>query len=129
MPKKILIVDDEKETVSFLEKGLIHRGFKVVTAFDGLQAKEKITAEKPDIVLLDMVMPHMGGMEVLKWLRQEEKSKTPVIIVSAKGEIDDLKEGYDCKADTYLVKPITIDEIVQAITVMFSVQADDGQKT
>ena len=126
MPKKILIVDDEKETVSFLKKGLIHRGFDVATAFDGVEAKEKITKEKPDIILLDLIMPRLGGLEVLKWLRQEEKSKIPAIIVSAKGDMADLKQGYNCAADIYLVKPITIEDILQAITVMFSVE--DVQK-
>lgn len=124
MPKKILIVDDEKETVSFLEKGLIHRGFDVVTAFDGVQAKEKITKENPDIILLDLVMPRLGGLEVLKWLRQEVKSKTPAVIVSAKGDMTDIKQGYDCAADTYLVKPVTIEDIMQAIAVMLSVEVD-----
>jgi len=70
----------------------------------------------------------MGGLEVLKWLRQEEKSKTPAIIVSAKGDVADLKQGYDYAADTYLVKPITIEDITQAITVVSSVEVETEQK-
>ena len=125
MVRKILIVDDEREVVEFLQKGLVKEGFCVVSAFDGLEAKRKIKDEKPDLILLDLVMPGLNGWEVLKWLRQEEKLSTPVIILSAKDALSDMKQGYQLKADTYLVKPININDVVSAIDLVCSLNSED----
>jgi len=116
MPKqKILIADDDKDAALFLEKGLQREGFEIILAVDGLEAKRAILKENPDLIILDLIMPKLDGWEVLKWLRQEHKKLTPVIVVSAKDEMDDLKKTYALKADTYLVKPITLDDILAVI--------------
>ncbi len=115
MKKKILIVDDEKEIVEFLERGLIKEGFDTVSAFDGQQAKEKILAENPDVILLDLLMPKLDGWAVLRWLREEAKLLTPTIILSAKEDLTDMKRSYNLEADTYLVKPVSVTDVVSGI--------------
>ncbi len=125
MARKILIIDDEREVVEFLQRGLIKEGFHTVCAFDGLEAKKKIKDEKPDVILLDLVMPGLDGWEVLKWLRQEEKLSTPTIILSAKDTVPDMKQGYQLQADTYLVKPVSINDIISGIDLVCSLNSKD----
>jgi DNA-binding response OmpR family regulator len=122
--KKILISDDDKEAALFLQKGLQREGFDVCLAFDGEEAKAAIKENKPDLVLLDLMMPKINGWQVLEWLRQEEKSPIPVIVVSAKDELSDLKKCYGLKADTYLVKPIDVTNVLTAIHAVFSIGID-----
>lgn len=124
MNKKILISDDDKEVVGFLAKGLNREGFETVVAFDGLEAKDKIIREQPDVIILDLIMPRMNGWEVLKWLRKDAKLATPTIIVSAKDEMADLKKGYSLEADTYLIKPVSIDDVLRGIHVVCSLKAE-----
>lgn len=121
MPKqKILIADDDKDAALFLKKGLQREGFEIVLAVDGQEAKQAILKTNPDLIILDLVMPKLDGWEVLKWLRQQQNKSTPVIVVSAKEEIGDLKKTYALEADTYLVKPITIDDVLAAIRAISS---------
>jgi DNA-binding response OmpR family regulator len=124
MTKKILIVDDEKDTVSFLKKGLEREGFQVICAFGGREAKAKILDQKPDLILLDLVMPDLSGWEVLKWLKEEERLPIPTIIVSAKGELGDMKKGYSLEADTYLIKPVSIADILKSIQIVSSLEVE-----
>ncbi|MBN3040734.1 MAG: response regulator, partial [Candidatus Omnitrophica bacterium] len=77
--KKILIADDEKDTLVFLQRGLNKHGFEVACAYDGLQAKAILEKENFDLIILDLVMPNMGGWQVLEWLRNEKKITAPVI--------------------------------------------------
>ena len=122
--KKILIADDDKDAAIFLQRGLQREGFDVCLSFDGQEAKLAISKEKPDLVILDLLMPKLNGWQVLEWLRQEENSTIGVIIVSAKDELSDLKRSYSLKADTYLVKPIGISNVLAAIHAIFSVSLE-----
>lgn len=125
--KKILVVDDEREVVEFLKKGLVREGFEVITAYDGIQAKDKILREEPDVILLDLIMPEIDGWAVLKWLKERDL-KIPTIIVSAKDEIKDIKRGVS-EADTYLVKPINISDVLRGINIVCSLQSEkDGRE-
>jgi len=126
MNKKILIVDDEKDSVTFLERALLREGFGVVTAFDGAEAKAKILQDKPDMIILDLVMPKLDGWQVLLWLRKEAKLNIPTIIVSAKGEMDDIKKGYNLEADTYLVKPLGVEDVLSAIRALGTLETNDN---
>lgn len=123
MNKKVLVVDDDKDVAGFIEKGFLRRGLEVEVAFDGLEAKEKIMADKPDVIIIDLMMPRLNGWEVLKWMRDEAKLAIPTIIVSAKDELDDMKKGM-LRADTYLVKPVTLDDILLAIRAVCSLGRD-----
>lgn len=126
--KTILIADDEKEVVNLLERGLSRKGFAVLTANDGAEAKKKILEEKIDLVILDLVMPRMDGWEVLKWMRERASLDTPVIIVSGKNEVVDAKYGYNLEADSYLVKPIDLEKLLGVIAVVTSGQRKKRQK-
>ena len=122
MSLKILIADDETEILEIMAKKIAERGYVVVTAADGEEAWEKIQSESPDIIVLDLNMPKRNGFEVLKELREHppEEKWQPVIIVSARTELDDIKKGLSLEADHYLVKPCSVEYILMAIKLMTS---------
>ncbi len=120
--KKILIADDDLEVLRVMEKRIKAEGFSVVTARDGEEAWKLICSEKPDIILLDLVMPGMDGFSVLEKLRAHpvDGKWQPVIIVSAREELADLKKGFSLEADHYLTKPCPIEEVLKAIRSMMA---------
>jgi len=121
MSYKILVVDDDKEIVEILKTCLIKEGYLVVAAYDGEEALVKIKEDNPDIILLDLILPKLNGFEVLKEIRQKYNDKwRPVIIISAKTELETLKECYNLEADHYLTKPCSIENISRAIKTMIS---------
>ncbi|MBM4463190.1 MAG: response regulator transcription factor [Chloroflexi bacterium] len=109
----ILVVDDEPRMVQFITMNLELEGFRVISAFDGYQALEKVTRELPDLVVLDIMMPEMDGFETLRKIRNV--SAVPVIFLSAKGEEFDRVKGLDLGADDYIVKPFSPRELVSRI--------------
>lgn len=113
MPLKVLVCDDERHIVRLIQVNLERQGFQVVTAFDGKEGLEKIRAEKPQLVVLDVMMPYMDGFEVLKTLRREPETESlPVIMLTAKAQDKDVFEGYHYGADMYLTKPFNPMELV-----------------
>lgn len=118
MFKKILITDDEKESLEMLAAALEKKGFEIITALDGRKACQKIKEENPDLVILDLVMPQFGGWDVLVWMRKEFKTDTPVIILSALAQMSDFKKSYDLEADLYVTKPVNIKELIKAISAL-----------
>lgn len=113
MPTKILVCDDERHIVRLIQVNLERQGYTVSTAFDGKEGLEKIRAEKPDLVVLDVMMPYMDGFEVLKTIRREpETENLPVIMLTAKAQDKDVFEGYHYGADMYLTKPFNPMELV-----------------
>jgi DNA-binding response OmpR family regulator len=108
--RRILVVDDEERMVRFIRLNLEHDGFRVVEAFNGTQAINKIRTNMPDLVLLDVMMPDMDGFEVLRIIR--EVSSVPVIMLTAKGEEDDRVRGLELGADDYVTKPFSPRELV-----------------
>lgn len=118
---KILVVDDERDAAEVIKNRLIREGYTALTAYDGLEALEKIKQENPDIILLDLIMPKLNGFEVLKELRDKGKDKwRPVIIVSAQNELMSLEKCYGMEADHYLTKPCDIEHILRGIRIMIS---------
>ncbi|MCX5708547.1 MAG: response regulator [Candidatus Omnitrophica bacterium] len=116
MKTKILLVDDEPDVLEILSKKLQAAGFLTVTASDGIQGLKKSREEKPDLVLLDIIMPNKDGFTMLRELQSEtDLSRIPVIMVSAKSEADSLFEGRDLGATDYLIKPIDFDELLRYI--------------
>ena len=109
----ILVVDDEKRIVNFLATKLRASGYDVLAATNGFEALEQIQAQEPDLILLDILMPKMDGLETLKRLRSF--CTTPVIILSAKGTDIDRIKGLGLGADDYLPKPFNPDELVARI--------------
>jgi DNA-binding response OmpR family regulator len=121
MVYKILVVDDEKDAAEALGSRLGKEGYEVALAFDGEEALNRYQAEKPDVVLLDLNMPKLNGYEVLKKIREEFMDLvTPVVIISARAELECVRKGYSLQADHYLTKPCTMENILRAITTMIS---------
>lgn len=114
--KKILLVDDSG-TILMMEKMILAREpYDVVTAKDGQEAIEKVAAERPDLILLDVVMPHLTGLDVLKKLRAESATRsTPVIMVTTRGEADNVEAGYATGCNDYVTKPIDSLELLTKI--------------
>ncbi len=112
-PLKVLVCDDERHIVRLIQVNLERQGYNVVTAFDGKEGLEKIRTEKPNVVVLDVMMPYMDGFEVLKTIRREpETENLPVIMLTAKAQDKDVFEGYHYGADMYLTKPFNPMELV-----------------
>ncbi len=111
--KTVLVVDDESRMVEFIAMNLELEGFRVVRAANGLEALEKASRERPDLVLLDIMMPEMDGFETLEGLR--ESSAVPVIFLTAKSEEIDRIRGLDLGADDYITKPFSPREMVSRI--------------
>ncbi len=127
MPKKILAVDDEPSIVRLVQVNLQRAGYEVVTAFDGKQALEKIESEKPDLVVLDVMMPYMDGFEVLQRLRKDPATRElPVIMLTAKAQDQDVFRGWTSGVDCYLTKPFNPMELISFVKRIFSATPDDG---
>lgn len=105
--KKILLVDDSS-TVLLMERMILSKSdYDVVTARDGLEGLEKARAERPDLILMDVVMPRMDGFEAVRQLRKEENTrKIPVIMVTTRGELKNVEAGYESGCNEYVTKPI-----------------------
>ncbi|MDX2066640.1 MAG: response regulator [Fimbriimonadaceae bacterium] len=126
MPLKVLVCDDERHIVRLIQVNLERQGYQVVTAYDGKEGLEKIRAEKPNLVVLDVMMPYMDGFEVLKALRREpETENLPVIMLTAKAQDKDVFEGYHYGADMYLTKPFNPIELVTFVK-RIAQGADEG---
>lgn len=117
--QKILIVDDELDALTALKRALESDNYNVVEATDGLSAIEKVKAENPDVVLLDLMMPEMDGIEACKHLKSDPKYKhIPIIMLTAKGEIDNKIEGIEMGADDYVTKPFNLHELKARIKMV-----------
>ncbi|MGP8319389.1 MAG: response regulator transcription factor [Methanosarcinaceae archaeon] len=117
--QKILIVDDELDALIALKRALEADNYHVVEASNGLNAIEKVKAEKPDIVLLDLMMPEIDGIEVCKRLKSDSKYKhIPIIMLTAKGDINDKIEGIEIGADDYVTKPFNLNELKARIKMV-----------
>lgn len=105
--KKILLVDDSS-TVLLMEKMILAKNqYDVVEARDGQEGVAKALAEKPDLILMDVVMPKMDGFEAVKRLRAEEPTRsTPIIMVTTRGELESVESGYASGCTDYVTKPI-----------------------
>jgi len=114
-PQTILIVDDEKAILRFLRASLEEAGFSVLEASSGRSALELAAAKKPDVVLLDLGLPDLDGLEVIERLR--EWTSAPVIVVSVRNDESDKIEALDRGADDYLTKPFGVEELLARIRV------------
>lgn len=106
--KKILIADDRYEVVELVKATLEGEDYQVIDASDGREALEKIKREKPDLVLLDIIMPKMDGFEVLSEVKKDPRTKDiPIIMLTAKGQKVDKEKGKRLGALDYIVKPFS----------------------
>jgi DNA-binding response OmpR family regulator len=114
--KKILAADDEPDITRLIQIVLSKHGYEVVTAVDGKEALEKVASEQPDLILLDVMMPHLDGFEVLAQLQEAGITETvPVIMLTAKRHDADIFEGWRAGAEQYLTKPFNPAELVAVV--------------
>jgi two-component system copper resistance phosphate regulon response regulator CusR len=114
---RILVVEDEKRIADFLSRGLESGGYAVDVAGDGASALEKVHATEYDLIILDLGLPDMDGMAVLKKVRTR-KTSPPVLILSARDAVDDRVKGLENGADDYLVKPFAYVELLARVRVL-----------
>lgn len=113
---KILAVDDEKHIVRLVQVNLERAGYEVHVAYDGREALEKVPQVNPDLIVLDVMMPHMDGFTVLKTLKQNPDTRDiPVIMLTAKAQDADVFKGWQSGVDSYLTKPFNPLELISFV--------------
>ena len=112
---RILIIEDERKIARFLELELTHEGYEVATCGDGRTGLEKALSWSPDLLILDLMLPELSGIEVCRRLRHD--SDVPIIMLTAKDDVSDKVMGLDMGADDYMTKPFAIEELLARIRV------------
>lgn len=115
---RVLIIEDNKRIAELIKKGLEQESFAVDLAFDGEQGLDLAATEDYDVIILDIMLPKIDGVSVCKELREKYKIKTPILMLTAKGQIDDKIEGFNAGADDYLVKPFAFEELLVRIRAL-----------
>jgi phosphate regulon transcriptional regulator PhoB len=114
--KKILVVDDEKDIVELLSYNLKKEGFSVIGAFDGESALKQVKNHRPDLIILDLMLPGMNGLDVCRNLRRNpETAGIPMIMLTARGEETDKIIGLEIGADDYVTKPFSVKELIARV--------------
>ena len=125
---KILVVDDEKDIVDLVAYNLEKEGFSIIRAYDGEKALDLAKTQGPDLVILDLMLPRIQGMEVCKRLRNSDRTTSlPIIMLSAKGEEIDKVLGLEIGADDYITKPFSVRELLARVKAVLR-RADTRQK-
>jgi len=116
MRKKILCVDDSA-TILMMERMILSKGpYDLVTAADGEEAVSKALAERPDLILMDIVMPRMNGFDACRRIREQEATRaTPVIMVTTRGEVQNMENGFESGCNDYVTKPINATELLSKL--------------
>ena len=127
MAKRILLIEDEEKIARFTELELVHEGYEVGKAYDGRQGLEEALSGKYDLILLDVMLPALNGLEVLRRLRKE--SSVPVIMLTARDAVMDKVSGLDAGADDYITKPFAIEELLARVRVALKKHTDHVQQT
>lgn len=121
MKKTILIVDDEPSIVITLEYLMKHAGHDVVTARDGLQALDCLAESKPDLMILDVMMPNKNGFEVCEEVRSDDRfADMPIVILSAKSSEAEINRGLALGADAYIIKPFSTHDLVERVNSLLN---------
>ena len=124
--KKILVVDDEKPISDIIKFNMVKEGYEVVTAFDGREALEMFEAENPDILILDLMLPELDGLEVARTIRKT--SNVPIIVLSAKDSEFDKVIGLEIGADDYVTKPFSNRELQARVKLCRSEERRVGKE-
>ena len=114
--KTVMIIEDEPDAAEMFAEMMRVNGFRVIKMFSSGPAIPMISQEKPDVIILDVMMPDISGLEVLRYMRREpELASIPVIIVSAKSMPSDIKSGIEAGATLYLTKPVGFRELIKSV--------------
>lgn len=113
----ILVIEDEKRVADLLQMGLEESGYQVTTADNGISGLRLFLSEKFDLVISDIILPKMGGIELCKEIRQDNPH-IPILMLTALGSTDDKLDGFDAGADDYMVKPFDFRELLARIAVL-----------
>jgi two-component system response regulator MprA len=122
----ILVVDDDRKITDMLRRTLAYEGYRVVVGYDGQEALTKAQAERPDLVVLDWLMPRLNGIEVAKLLRST--SDVPILMLTARDAVEQRVEGLNSGADDYLVKPFAPEELLARIRALLRRSDTSGDK-
>lgn len=126
--KRILVVDDERHIVRLVQVNLERHGYEVLAAYDGVECLDKAKAEKPDLIVLDIMMPRMDGFQALQHLKSDtETSHIPIIMLTARAQDRDVLQGYQYGADLYLTKPFNPLELISLIKRVFESQEEEEE--
>lgn len=128
MSRKILIVEDEEKIARFVELELVHEGFEVIKAFDGRTGLDLALSEHADLIVLDVMLPRLNGLEVLRRIRKEGNN-VPILLLTARDAVMDKVSGLDAGADDYITKPFAIEELLARIRVALKRKSTDRQET
>lgn len=115
---KILLIEDEQRVASFIRKGLEENGIQVAQAYDGTTGLNMALGDSYDVIILDIVMPGINGLDVCKKIREEQGYKTPVLMLTALSTTDDLVGGLSTGADDYLPKPFKFRELIARVSAL-----------
>jgi len=128
---KVLVVDDEPDIVDLISGNLHREGFQVIPAYTGEDALELVKSKKPDLIILDLMLPGIQGLDVCKYIRQNpEYSRIPILIVSAKDSEVDRVLGLEMGADDYITKPFSVRELVARIrAALRGIKGRNGRPT
>jgi len=127
MPQTILVVDDERDIVELVRYNLAQAGYRVVSASDGRQAVDMARRERPDLIVLDLMLPVLPGAEVARALKQDEKTRAiPILMLTARGEEVDRVVGFELGADDYVVKPFSPRELVLRVQAILRRDEKEG---
>ncbi len=123
MQNKILIVDDNADTVDLLKKRLRSEGYDTSEAYDGVECLNKVESYNPDMIILDVMMPRLNGLEVCRILKSKEDTRyIPVLMLTAKSDVEDKVKGLDIGADDYLAKPFDYKELSARVRSLLSIK-------
>jgi DNA-binding response OmpR family regulator len=114
MPRKKILLVDDSNTILMMERMILTKGpYDLVTASDGAEAVEKALSERPDLILMDVVMPKMNGFDACRRIRGEESiGTTPIIMVTTRGEVQNVETGFESGCNDYVTKPINGAELM-----------------
>ena len=117
MPRKKILLVDDSNTILMMERMILTKGpYDLVTASDGEEAVEKALSERPDLILMDVVMPKMNGFDACRRIRGEESiHTTPIIMVTTRGEVQNVETGFESGCNDYVTKPINATELLSKL--------------
>jgi DNA-binding response OmpR family regulator len=126
----ILVADDDEDLIQALNFTLSQNGYQVIQARDGAETIVKTLELKPDVILLDIMMPHLDGFSACRELKNREETKdVPIIMLTAKGEIEDIKTAFKAGANDYVVKPFMMEQVLEKIEEFLIRRAEEKRES